>query len=118
MNYAYLLLCADGTLYAGWTNNLRQRLRAHNAGTGAKYTRARRPVRFVYAEPFATKEEAQKRECQMKKMRRHARLSLIRSGRDRPDMAALLEDINTKDAAQRRDLNDGKESHADGGRVQ
>lgn len=118
MNYAYLLLCADGTLYAGWTNDLRRRLRAHNDGTGAKYTRVRRPVRFVYAESFATKEEAQQREYQMKKMRRRDRLSLVRSGRDRPGMAALLEGINTEDAVQRRGLNDGKESHADGGRVQ
>ena len=55
MNYAYLLACADDSLYAGWTNDLRRRLAAHNDGSGSKYTRARRPVKFVYAEAFSTK---------------------------------------------------------------
>ena len=46
MNYTYVLLCADGTLYTGWTNDLPRRLEAHNAGRGAKYTRSRLPVRL------------------------------------------------------------------------
>ena len=118
MNYAYLLACADDSLYAGWTNDLRRRLAAHNDGTGSKYTRARRPVKFVYAEAFSTKEEAQKREYEIKKMRRSERLSLVRAGERRADMAALLSHSTTEDAEQRRILNDGKEGHADGGRVQ
>lgn len=97
MNYAYLLLCADGSLYAGWTNDLRRRLHAHNEGNGAKYTRSRRPVRLVYAESFDTKEEAQKRECQIKKMRRIQRLVLIQSGMEHEALTALLEDINKKE---------------------
>ena len=94
MNYAYLLLCADGSLYAGWTNDLRRRLHAHNEGTGAKYTRARRPVRLVYAETFDTKEEAQKRECQIKKLRHKQRLSLVTTGQENPEMSTLVNDIN------------------------
>lgn len=94
MNYAYLLLCADGSLYAGWTNDLQRRLHAHNEGTGAKYTRARRPVRLVYAEAFDTKEEAQKRECQIKKLRHKQRLSLVTAGRENPEMSTLVHDIN------------------------
>mgnify|MGYP000854882478 FL=1 len=94
MNYAYLLLCADGSLYAGWTNDLRRRLHAHNEGTGAKYTRARRPVRLVYAEAFDTKEEAQKRECQIKKLRHNQRLSLVTSGQENLEMSTLVHDIN------------------------
>ena len=97
MNYAYLLLCADGSLYAGWTNDLRRRLHAHNEGNGAKYTRSRRPVRLVYAESFDTKEEAQKRECQIKKMWRIQRLALIQSGMEHEALTALLEDINKKE---------------------
>ena len=97
MNYAYLLLCADGSLYAGWTNDLRRRLHAHNEGNGAKYTRSRRPVRLVYAESFDTKEEAQKRECQIKKTRRIQRLALIQSGMEHEALTALLEDINKKE---------------------
>ena len=94
MNYAYLLLCADGSLYAGWTNDLRRRLHAHNEGTGAKYTRARRPVRLVYAEAFDTKEEAQKRECQIKKLRHKQRISLVTSGQENLEMSTLMNDIN------------------------
>ena len=94
MNYAYLLLCADGSLYAGWTNDLRRRLHAHNEGTGAKYTRARRPVRLVYAEAFDTKEEAQKRECQIKKLRHKQRISLATSGQENLEMSTLVNDIN------------------------
>ncbi len=48
MNYTYILRCADGTLYTGWTNDLERRLAAHNAGKGSKYTCSRRPVELVY----------------------------------------------------------------------
>ena len=48
MNYTYLLRCADGTLYCGWTNHLAARVAAHNAGKGAKYTKTRRPVVLAY----------------------------------------------------------------------
>ena len=58
MNYTYLLKCADDTLYCGWTNQLDKRLKAHNEGKGAKYTRGRRPVSLAYYEIFETKEEA------------------------------------------------------------
>ena len=48
MNVCYILRCADGSLYTGWTNGLEKRLRAHNGGTGGKFTRARLPVELVY----------------------------------------------------------------------
>lgn len=51
-NYTYILECADGSLYCGWTNNLEKRLAAHNAGTASKYTRTRRPVKIIYYEEF------------------------------------------------------------------
>ena len=76
-NYTYLLECADGTLYCGWTNNPGRRLAAHNAGTGSRYTRARRPVRWVYAEAFDTREEAMRREARIKRMSRAEKLELI-----------------------------------------
>ena len=79
--YTYILECADRTLYTGWTNDLKKRLAAHNAGQGAKYTRGRGPVRLVYYEAFSTKEEAQKRETALKRLSRAAKLSLIKSGR-------------------------------------
>ena len=52
MNYTYILKCKDGTFYTGWTNNLEKRLKDHNEGKGAKYTKARRPVELVYYEAF------------------------------------------------------------------
>lgn len=77
MNYTYILSCADGTLYTGWTNNLDRRLAAHNAGRGGKYTRARLPVTLVYHEEFATREEAMSREVKIKQLSRAEKLKLI-----------------------------------------
>ena len=79
-NYTYLLECADGTLYCGWTNHLEQRVAAHNAGTGGKYTRSRRPVRLVWSESFGTKQEAMSREARIKRLSRAEKLRLIREG--------------------------------------
>ena len=71
MNYTYMVRCADGSLYTGWTNCLEKRQKAHNESrSGAKYTKAKRPVTLAYYEGFATKEEAMKRECQIKKLTR------------------------------------------------
>lgn len=77
MNYTYILRCADGTLYTGWTNDLEKRLTSHNAGTGCKYTRTRRPVELVYFEEFGTKEQAMSREWHIKRLSRAEKLSLI-----------------------------------------
>ena len=77
MNYTYLVECADGSLYCGWTNNLEKRIADHNAGKGAKYTKSRLPVKLVYYETFDTKEEAMSREWQIKQLSRAAKLKLI-----------------------------------------
>lgn len=77
MYYAYILACADGTLYTGWTTDLSRRLSAHNAGKGAKYTRSRRPVTLQYAERCSTKERAMHREWEIKQMDRREKLRLI-----------------------------------------
>ena len=77
MNYTYILKCKDGTLYTGWTNNLDKRLKAHNDGKGAKYTKARRPVELVYYEEFELKEEAMKREYAIKQLTRKQKEELV-----------------------------------------
>ncbi|MDR1564012.1 MAG: GIY-YIG nuclease family protein [Oscillospiraceae bacterium] len=77
MCYAYILKCADSTLYGGWTDNLERRLAAHNSGKGSKYTRARLPVELAYFEEFETKQEAQRREFAIKKLTREKKLALI-----------------------------------------
>ena len=79
MYYVYLLRCADGTLYTGFTNDLARRLAAHNAGRGAKYTRGPRPVELVYWESFSNKSSALRRECAIKRLPRRQRLTLIQS---------------------------------------
>lgn len=77
MNYTYIVRCKDNSLYCGWTNNLEKRIESHNAGTGAKYTKSRRPVELVYFETFDTKEEAMSREYAIKQLTRVEKMKLI-----------------------------------------
>lgn len=79
-NYTYILQCSDNTYYTGWTNNLEKRIRAHNEGRGGKYTRSRVPVKLVYYETFATKEEAMRREYAIKRLTRRQKEDLICKG--------------------------------------
>ena len=83
LNYTYVLLCKDNTLYTGWTNNLKERVRKHNLGDGAKYTRSRLPVRLVYYEVFESKEAAMRREYQIKHLSRKEKLALIEGNEQR-----------------------------------
>lgn len=75
--YVYILRCGDGSLYTGWTNDLDRRLRAHQDGRGARYTRAHLPVELVYTEEFESKEEAMAREYAVKQLTREQKLRLI-----------------------------------------
>jgi len=77
MNYTYILQCSDGTYYTGWTNDIAKRLKTHNEGKGAKYTRARLPVTLAYYEAFETKEEAMRREWEIKQLSRKEKEKLI-----------------------------------------
>lgn len=77
MNYTYILKCSDNTFYTGWTNDLEKRIEAHNNKKGAKYTKARLPVELVYHEAYDSKTEAMKRECEIKKLSRKQKESLI-----------------------------------------
>ncbi len=76
-NYTYIVRCADDTLYCGWTNRLKERISAHNAGRGARYTKSRRPVTLVYFETFPTKKEAMHREWEIKRLTRAQKQKLI-----------------------------------------
>lgn len=77
MNYVYILKCNDGSLYTGWTNSLEDRVKKHNEGKGAKYTRAKLPVELVYFEEFEDKKEAMKREYAIKQLSRPNKIKLI-----------------------------------------
>ena len=78
--YVYLLRCRDGTFYTGYTDDPERRLRVHNAGKGAKYTRSRLPVELVYQEQCPDKSAALRREREIKGMRRAEKLALISGG--------------------------------------
>ena len=80
-HYFYVVSCRDDSLYAGYTNNLKRRIKLHNEGKGAKYTCARRPVRLVYSKGFSTKSEAMKAEYAFKQWDRKKKLNyLIKEG--------------------------------------
>ena len=76
-NVTYILKCSDNSLYTGWTNDIKHRLKMHNEGKGAKYTRGRGPVELVYLEEFDTKQEAMRKEANSKRLTRKEKLLLI-----------------------------------------
>jgi len=80
MWYVYILLCQDNSFYTGIATNVEKRLKAHNQGRGVRYTRNRRPVKLLYAEPLTTKSRALKREIEIKKLSVANKLRLIKYG--------------------------------------
>lgn len=77
MHYVYIVKCSDNTLYTGWTTDLDARIRAHNSGRGAKYTKSRMPVKLVYSEIFKDKSAALKREIEIKRLKRDQKIKMI-----------------------------------------
>ena len=75
--WVYMVRCVDDTLYTGITDNLERRIKTHNSGKGAKYTRGRGPVVLVYQEACADKPEALRRELAIKQMSRREKLCLL-----------------------------------------
>ncbi|MFC3210649.1 GIY-YIG nuclease family protein [Planomicrobium okeanokoites] len=81
-HYFYVLECADNSYYAGYTNDLQKRLETHNAGKGAKYTRARGPVKMIHSEEFETKPEAMKAEYAFKQLTKVKKIRYIAEGKE------------------------------------
>lgn len=75
--YCYILECADGTYYTGWTTDPERRVKQHNKGIGARYTKTRRPVKLIYLEEQPDKATALKRELAIKKMKRVQKSKLV-----------------------------------------
>lgn len=73
----YLLRCADGSLYCGWTADLRRRLRAHASGSASRYTASRRPVVLVWARAMPDRRAARREEARVKALPRPAKLALL-----------------------------------------
>ena len=80
--FVYILRCKDDTLYTGSTTDLARRVKTHNGGKGAKYTRSRLPVELVYSEELPDKSAALRREAAIKKLPREKKLALMESGRN------------------------------------
>ena len=78
--FVYILHCADGTYYTGWTTDPQRRLKQHNNGTGSRYTRLRRPVQLVYTEEVPDRSSALKRELAIKHLPRKKKQKLAASG--------------------------------------
>ena len=81
-HFFYVLQCADGSYYAGYTNDLEKRIDAHNAGKGAKYTRARGPVSLIHKESFPTKPAAMKAEYAFKQLTKAKKIRYIAEGKE------------------------------------
>ena len=77
MPFVYMVQCSDGTLYTGWTTDVKARVNAHNAGQGSLYCKQRRPVLLVYQEELPSRSEAQRRELAIKALPRRKKLALI-----------------------------------------
>lgn len=76
--YTYIVECSDGSFYTGYTTDLEKRVACHNAGTGAKYTKSRRPVRLIYSEMYETKHDAMSREARIKLLTHQEKERLVK----------------------------------------
>lgn len=76
-HYIYIIECKDGTFYTGYTTDIKRRLKEHNSGDGAKYTRGRYPVKLRHQEVFSSRSQAQKREYQIKQLPREKKEELF-----------------------------------------
>jgi len=78
--FVYLLRCADGSLYCGWTDDLDQRVAKHQAGTASRYTRSRLPVELAWSAELAGRAEAMREESRIKRLPRTEKLKLVAAG--------------------------------------
>lgn len=76
-HYTYIIECADGTYYTGYTTDVKRRVVEHNQGKGAKYTRARKPVTLLYYEEYRSRSRAMKREYEIKNLSRKEKEKII-----------------------------------------
>ena len=83
MASVYLLSCADGSLYCGWTTDVERRLREHRAGTASRYTRSRRPLELAAVVPVVDRSAALREEARIKRLPREAKLRLVAASRSR-----------------------------------
>ena len=88
--YMYVVECCDGTYYTGYTTDVKKRIAVHNSGKGAKYTRARLPVKLIYAQGFDSTEEAMSAEALFKRKTRPQKVSYLNDSQDK-NLAIIFE---------------------------
>ncbi len=98
-NYIYIVECADGTWYTGWSTDPERRVRVHNSGKGAKYTRSRLPVRLIYTEEYETAVLAQRREYAIKRLTRAQKEALVAGGKAQAGFTDHVEDNESASSA-------------------
>ena len=92
-NFTYIVECSDHTLYTGWTNDLKKRVRTHQEGKGGKYTHSHLPVELVYYETFEKKTDAMRREVEVKQLSKAEKENLVRKfPSEKLDMVASPKD--------------------------
>lgn len=120
MNFTYMLMCGDGSLYTGWTNDIEKRLKVHRSGKGAKYTRGRGPLTLVHLEAFETKSEAMKREVFIKSLTREEKEQLLVDKSWKNMLEAwkipclMIEDEQPDPVQERKRTGEKKQTNADG----
>jgi putative endonuclease len=87
--FVYILLCKDNSLYTGYTVDIHRRLEIHHQGKGAKYTRGRGPFQLVHLETFNDKSDAMRREAEIKKLDKVAKIKLIEKGKKANGLEAI-----------------------------
>ena len=85
--WVYMLRCSDGSLYTGWSTDMRRRMATHAAGKASKYTASRLPAELVFARPMRDRASARREEARIKALDRAGKLALIESSRSAPDPA-------------------------------
>lgn len=86
MHYTYMLNCRDNTYYTGYTTDLEKRIKAHNEGKGAKYTKGRGPVELIYYEEYEDKHSAMRREWEIKRLTRSEKDNLRRKWENKEEI--------------------------------
>ena len=89
--YMYVVECCDGTYYTGYTTDVKKRIAVHNSGKGAKYTRARLPVKLIYVEGFNSKEEAMSAEALLKRKKRPQKERFLSDNQEKNLLSRLEE---------------------------
>jgi len=75
--WVYMLRCADGSLYTGWSSDLERRLARHSAGTASRYTASRLPVELAMASAMPDRSAAMREEARIKRLDRRSKLALV-----------------------------------------